>query len=336
MRPGLGLLLLVTAGVMNASFTIPMKWTRRWAWENTWLLWAILALAAFPTTLLALTVPNSWQIYRQIGTKPVAVIAACGIGLGLCQVCFGLAVDMIGVSLTFAIASGVAAAVGSVAPLLLLHREHAFTKSGAALFLGVILIGCGVWFCSEAGRRREAALHIVRGSHRAQMIKGLILAVTSGVTAASMNVGFDYGAQAIAVATHMGISSLWTTNIVWAPMLLAASIPNIVYCLYLLRKHQTSPLFRGTGTHAYWLASVLMAFLWFGGIIFYGLSILQLGTLGAVFGWPLLESIIVITASVLGLLAGEWQGSGRRPLRLQFEGVAILIVAVFVLSAATR
>src|SRR5439155_25393952 len=140
MRPALGLLLLVTAGIMNASFTVPMKWTRRWAWENTWLVWAIVALTILPTTLLVLTVPDAWQIYEQIGLKPIVLITACGICLGLCQVCFGLATDMIGIALTFAIASGVAAAAGSVAPLLLFHREYVLSRSGAALFLGVILV----------------------------------------------------------------------------------------------------------------------------------------------------------------------------------------------------
>ncbi len=33
----LGLGLLVLAGGMNGSFTLPMKFTQRWAWENTWL-----------------------------------------------------------------------------------------------------------------------------------------------------------------------------------------------------------------------------------------------------------------------------------------------------------
>ena len=40
----LGLILLIIAGGMNGSFTLPMKYTRRWAWENTWLAWTIFAL----------------------------------------------------------------------------------------------------------------------------------------------------------------------------------------------------------------------------------------------------------------------------------------------------
>jgi L-rhamnose-H+ transport protein len=319
---------------MNGSFTMPMKWMRLWAWENVWLLWAVFALVVFPITSLILTVRHPFQVYHEIGIAVVAVIVACGIGLGLCQVCFGLSVDLVGVALTFAIASGVAAAVGSIAPLIIFHRERVLTRSGAGLLAGVILVVCGVAFCAVAGRRREAALHILRTRDQVHMVKGLSLAVASGVTAASMNIGFDFATKVIVVARSFGTPSLWATNVVWVPMLFAASIPNVFYCLYLLRKRQTVAQFR-RGSFEYWASPILMAALWYGGIVLYGLSTTALGTLGAVLGWPLLESVIVITASVLGVVAGEWQGSGRGPVRLQFEGVAILIAAVFMLSAAT-
>ena len=41
-----GMCLLILAGMMNASFSLPMKFIRSWAWENTWLLWSIFALLA--------------------------------------------------------------------------------------------------------------------------------------------------------------------------------------------------------------------------------------------------------------------------------------------------
>ena len=47
-QSGLGLFLLFVAGAMNGSFTLPMKFTRNWAWENTWLAWTILPWQFFP------------------------------------------------------------------------------------------------------------------------------------------------------------------------------------------------------------------------------------------------------------------------------------------------
>ena len=55
---GTGFLLLVVAGVLNASFALPMKFTRRWAWENTWAVWSALALLLMPLIAAVITVPQ--------------------------------------------------------------------------------------------------------------------------------------------------------------------------------------------------------------------------------------------------------------------------------------
>jgi L-rhamnose-H+ transport protein len=59
-----------------------------------------------------------------------------------------------------------------------------------------------------------------------------------------------------------------------------------------------------------------------------------MGALGTVLGWPLFMSLIVISASVAGLLTGEWKASGRAPLALQGTGVGLLTIAVFVMTRA--
>jgi L-rhamnose-H+ transport protein len=46
-------------------------------------------------------------------------------------------------------------------------------------------------------------------------------------------------------------------------------------------------------------------------------------------------SLIVIVASVVGVMTGEWKNTGSQPLRIQLAGVAVLIVAVIVLSMAS-
>jgi L-rhamnose-H+ transport protein len=79
-----------------------------------------------------------------------------------------------------------------------------------------------------------------------------------------------------------------------------------------------------------------MAFFWFGSTLLYGIAAGMLGSLGAILGWPLFMSLIVITASVWGVATGEWKGAGRRPLQLMFGGVAMLVLAIFVLATASR
>jgi hypothetical protein len=77
-----------------------------------------------------------------------------------------------------------------------------------------------------------------------------------------------------------------------------------------------------------------MAFFWFASTLMYGVASGKLGELGPVLGWPFFMSLIVIMASVFGFLTGEWKNAGKTPLRVQMAGVAILVVAVIVLSRA--
>ena len=68
----------------------------------------------------------------------------------------------------------------------------------------------------------------------------------------------------------------------------------------------------------------------------YGVGATELGELGPVLGWPLFMSLIVITATVWGIATGEWRGAGKQPLRLMGLGVAVLVVAIFVLGISSR
>ena len=90
------------------------------------------------------------------------------------------------------------------------------------------------------------------------------------------------------------------------------------------------------GTGAYWFLAFVMAFFWFGSTLMYGIAKDYLGSWGTTLAWPMFMSLIVITASLLGILTGEWKSSGRKPLQIQLAGVAVLVMAVFVLSAASR
>jgi L-rhamnose-H+ transport protein len=118
--------------------------------------------------------------------------------------------------------------------------------------------------------------------------------------------------------------------------MLAGAIPNLVYCVYLLNKNKTAGRFAESGTSPYWFYAFIMALFWFGSTSLYGIASGKLGSWGTILGWPLFMSLIVITASVLGIITGEWKNSGKQPLRIQMSAVAVLVLAVFVLSVASR
>jgi L-rhamnose-H+ transport protein len=329
---GFGFLLLIVAGVMNASFTLPMKFMRRWAWENTWLAWTVVALLVLPVAVTLSTVPHLAEVYRSAATGNLLSVIGFGTGWGIAQVLFGLAVDAIGIALTFSVVLGTSAAVGTLVPLLRLHPERINTTPGYELLAGVALILAGVLVCAIAGRQRERG--VVRASATRSTAGGLLLALVCGFGAAFVNFGLAFGAPLIQSARSFGASSLPAANAVWMPLMLAGAVPNILYCVWLLRKNHTSGHFPGGGV-SHWLLASTMAVFWFGSTVIYGFSTIKLGTWGPILGWPLFMSLIVITASLLGVLTGEWKNSGKS-LRIQWAGVALLVFAVFVLSSSSR
>ena len=335
-QAGVGFLILLVAGVMNASFTLPMKFTRNWNWENTWLVWTLFALVIFPPLAAFATIPHLGQLYGEVATGLVVTVATFGAGWGIAQVLFGLAVDSIGIALTFSIVLGISAAVGSVIPLLRLHPEKLFTTGGLFIIAGVALVIVGVAICAVAGHRREAAMAASAGRPKVNMSRGLAFAILCGFGAALVNLGLAFGGPLLEGARRHGAAELWAGNAVWLPLMLAGSIPNFVYCVYLLNKNKTADRYGLSGTGSHWFLAAIMAFFWFASTALYGIATGKLGAWGAILGWPLFMSLIVITASLLGIITGEWKGSGKQPLRIQVGGVVVLVLAVFVLAAARR
>jgi L-rhamnose-H+ transport protein len=82
--------------------------------------------------------------------------------------------------------------------------------------------------------------------------------------------------------------------------------------------------------------AAIMAVFWFRSTLLYGLAAGQMGTWGPILGWPLFTLLIVITATVLGMLTGEWKGCGPLPLRIQWTGVIVLVLAIFILADSSR
>lgn len=326
-----GLLLLLLAGMMNASFAVPMKYTRDWVWENTWLAWSVLALLALPLVLAFSMVPSYGAILVSAGST-VWMVAVCGAAWGVAQVLFGLALARIGIALTFSIVLGLSAAMGSLVPLVHFHANEMFTHSGIISLAGITLVLVGVAVCAVAGKIRDRG----RGQSESSQAfgTGLVMAITSGICASMMNVGFAYGTPLSDAAAAHGTNTLWLSDAIWAPLLIGGAIPNVLYCLHLLRKNGTTKQFRSNGARNTMLA-LGMAVLWFASSILYGVATIFLGNLGKVVGWPLFMSLIVILAGILGIATGEWKGAERRALGFQGLATVILICAVIVLSRAT-
>jgi L-rhamnose-H+ transport protein len=327
-----GGLLLLLAGIMNGSFALPMKKMPRWRWENVWFVWSIVALVVFPLLTALYFVPHYICGLREIPVRALVLVMTCGMAWGIAQVFFGLSVTAIGIALTFSLVLGISAALGAVVPFLSLHATLLHARAGAYLFLGLAALTIGMVLCARAGVLRERIVGRASGAQSFSL--GLALAIVSGLLASAMNIGFSFSAALHEMAIKHGAIFSTAAMAVWFPLLLGGALPNLGYTIYLLQRERGIELYMARGTQTYWLFTLCMAILWFSSTILYGVASMLLGSLGTVFGWPVFMSIVVMVASFLGWITGEWKGSGLKPKLTQATGLLMLIVAVVLFSKA--
>jgi L-rhamnose-H+ transport protein len=78
-----------------------------------------------------------------------------------------------------------------------------------------------------------------------------------------------------------------------------------------------------------------MGILWMGAFAFYGMSATYLGALGTSVGWGLLQIFMIMTATVAGVLTGEWKDASRCARVLLGSGIAGLTVAIVLLAVGS-
>jgi L-rhamnose-H+ transport protein len=150
-----GLLLIVLAGATNAAFPIPMRYMSKWAWENTWSVFSLVALIIVPWLLAIVTVPRLGCVYALAGGNAVLFAATFGFLGGIAQFLFGLSIELVGMSLTFAVVNGLSSALGSWIPLVVQHPGSILRLGGLIVSAGVIGVVGGVVICSWAGHLRS-------------------------------------------------------------------------------------------------------------------------------------------------------------------------------------
>jgi L-rhamnose-H+ transport protein len=331
---GIGVTMI--AGVMSGNCMLPMKFARRWKWENVWLVFSIVSLLILPWALAFAEVNRLLEVYR---TVPIAVMYAplmFGAGWGVAQILFGISVQRLGMSVGYAIIVGLGAVFGTLVPLFAGQRRFVSSTSLAEILAGVMVMVLGIVLTAWGGQVRE---HAGRGArterlHKQGYFAAVLLAVLCGVMAPMLNYAFAFGQGLALMAVQMGNSPAAAAYAVWPVALLGGLIPNVAYSVYLLQKNRGWAAFATRGPDGTW--AVLMAILWVGAISLYGVAAVYLGPLGTSIGWGLLQIFMIMAATMSGLLTAEWKNASRRAITLMSMGMAGLIGATVLLSMGSH
>jgi L-rhamnose-H+ transport protein len=333
-----GISLAVISGLMNGTFTLPMRYLGRWSWENVWAIFTVVACVVMPPVVLILTVTNPLQVLAAAPARAEIIALATGFIWGFGAVLFGLGVSAIGISMANTLVLATSASLGSVLPLLILAPERLAQPQGKAIMLGTVTALAGMAFCGYAGVLRERSEKDGAGATR-QMVGtarpfwvGLLICAGAGVISALFNVGYSLSQAIMTSAVQAGNSPFAGSNVIWLLVLGSGAIANLGYCIYLLGKNRTWSNFRQPKAVPLYMLAILMGLLWGGGIFVYGAASPKLGKLGPAIGWPLSLVVSLVTANCVGFLTGEWKLSSAAARRWMMVGLAVLLVAIGILG----
>jgi len=323
-----GMTVILISGAMNASFALPMKYSRSWKWENQWLVFSVVGIFMVPWALAFGLVPRLTQVYAEVTPRALVLPLVFGLLWGFAQVTFGVSLRMVGVALTFAVVSGLASLSGSLVPLLAFHPHDLFRPRGLLLLFSIPFLIVGLIFYGVAGRRREkeqAGPEVESSPGKGSFTTGMALCIFTGIFGSGYNLGFAFANDVIQVSLRHGAGHLTSTYAVWSLVLGAGFVPNLAYCLYLLARNRTGNLFGKGGWPRESLLAVAMAFLWVTAVLSYGIGATLVGTAGTSTGYMLFVAASILFANGFGLMAGEWKGASVRTKRFLFTAVAFIL-----------
>jgi L-rhamnose-H+ transport protein len=324
----LGLTFAFLSGVANGLFTAPMKMIRRWKWENIWLVFIVVACLVMPAAMV-LPVADVRAVFAAAPRAALTAAFLFGFLWGFGAILFGRSVDRLGVSLANTLVIGLSSALGSAVPLILGGAMRADART-AVLLAGVATFIVGVWLCGSAGRIRAPG-------RSPQSWGGFVFAIGAGVMSAIFNIGYSLALPVAAAGRSLGYSGFVSTNCIWVAMLGAGAVPNVAYCVYLMRRNSSAGLFAGEGSQSRsWVLAMLMGVLWGGSIFLYGAATPLLGDIGPSIGWPLSLAVGLLVANSMGLLLGEWRGAAPAAVSRMRVGIAVLLVAIVFCAVASR
>jgi L-rhamnose-H+ transport protein len=197
----------------------------------------------------------------------------------------------------------------------------------------ILLLGLGIYAAAGRLREREQQSPGAGGAPKGKNFKtGLALCIFTGAFGSAFNLGFAFSGDIIRRSLESGARPFTAGYAVWAVVLGAGFFPNMLYCVYLLFRNHTFATFWQEGWLKETFLAVSIAVVWLSGLFLYGWGATLVGEYGTSVGFTLFIAMSVVSATLLGMVTGEWDSTSLRSRRLLAAGVAAILVSVVVLN----
>ena len=338
-KPIAGTLVFLLGGIAAATYLLPFRGVKGWAYETGWLVSVLAGWFVFPLVFDAVVVPDFWNV---LGAAPAATLfRSFGFGVlwGVGALCWALMVRYLGIGLGLGIGAGLCAATGTLLPPIFTgHAADLVATPSARMVLGGVGIALlGIVAVGIAGRLKEGEMSEEakkKAVAEFDFKKGLVTAIIAGVASAGINFGLQGAPELEKAALASGASPTWAGMPVLTVVLWGGLATQILWVVWVRLKSGKVEKLKG-GNYATILSNIFLSVLV--GIIGVMQFVLQkageplMGDFRYV-SFAVLMSSAVFFSAILGVFLGEWKGTSWRTKTLLSSGIVILAVGFTVMA----
>ena len=317
-----------------ASFYAPISKVKKWSWETTWAVMGSFSWFLLPIGVSAYLLHHFGfaAFYSSLDSSVVLRTFLFGAMWGVGNVGYGLTMRYLGMALGIGVAIGVTLVVGTLIPPII-HGQFLqliTTRGGLITMLGIVVALAGVVIVSIAGHQKE--IELGTETREFNLKKGLMLAVLCGIFSSGMSFGIDAGKPIQVAAEALNISHLYSSLPAYVIIMGGGGLVNFLYCfvrLFTLKELSikadlalpASDLLKNGSMAAFG------GILWYFQFFFYAWGAANISQNFAYVNWMLHMSGYVLFGAIVGLALSEWVGVGKKPIRILWAGIAVIIVA---------
>lgn len=341
----LGVIYHFTGGFASGSFYMPYKKVRGWHWESYWIIGGLFSWLIVPPLAAWLTVPGFAEIIKTTSFDTIKYTVLFGILWGFGGLTYGLGVRYLGMSLGNSVVLGFCSAFGALVPSIYYNFYPAEGKTtfndlltanwGRIVLAGVIICLLGIYICGRAGMRKEKELseeEKKKSVSEFSLVKGLIVAIFSGIMSACFNFGIEAGKPMAEAAVAAGMNPLYQNNVIYVVLLWGGLTTNFIWCMILNTRNKSFGDYvnKVTPLKKNYLLSAAAGTTWFLQFFFYGMGESKLGN-GAS-SWILHMAFIILTANMWGIILKEWSGVSKKTKTTITIGIITIILSVILVG----
>jgi len=347
-----GILYHSIGGFASGSFYMPFNKVKGWAWESYWIIGGLFSWLIVPPLAAWITIPGFADIIAAASQQIIYITFILGLLWGIGGLTYGLGVRYLGMSLGNSVVLGFCAAFGAVVPsvyysIFPTEGKISFTDmmaspGGQLVLLGVLVCLIGIAIAGKAGMMKEKELTKEQQAVSVaefSLVKGLIIAVISGILSSFFNFGIEAGKPMAHVANEAWKALnpgqgefLFQNNVTFVVILWGGLTTNLIWTTILSLKNKSYGDFvnKSTPISKNIMFSALAGTVWFLQFFFYGMGESKLGN-GAS-SWILHMSTIILTANMWGIYRGEWKGVATKTKWTIITGIGVIIASVFLVG----